>query len=194
MSFKVIAVSMPDFYQGEAEAITGLLESGMIDRVHLRKPVATEQVMRELVEAVPPRLHHRLSLHDCHDLALGYGCGVHLNGRNPLPPDGFTGTLSRSCHRIEELTAEPACDYRFLSPIYPSISKPGYSPQSALDELRGKVDGRVIALGGVTPQKFSELADIGFGGAAMLGYVWDAVRQNRLARLIDLLQECRKEL
>ncbi|MDE7152898.1 MAG: thiamine phosphate synthase [Muribaculaceae bacterium] len=194
MSFQVIAVSMPDFFHGEAEAITMLLDSGMMDRIHLRKPAVTEQDMRQLVEAVPARLRHRLSLHDYHSIAMTYGCGIHLNGRNPLPPEGFDGILSRSCHSVEELAAYPRCNYLFLSPIYPSISKPGYMPQFTTDDLRGRVNGRVVALGGITPEKFHELAAAGFGGAAMLGCVWDAVRHNRIDEMKEQLRECRKGL
>lgn len=36
----------------------------------------------------------------------------------------------------------------------------------------GLIDGKVVALGGVTPDKLSELRAWGFGGAAVLGALW----------------------
>ena len=35
----------------------------------------------------------------------------------------------------------------------------------------GIIDGKVIALGGVTPERIDRLRAIGFGGAAMLGHI-----------------------
>jgi len=32
----------------------------------------------------------------------------------------------------------------------------------------------VLALGGVTPDKFEKLAELGFSGAALLGSIWGA--------------------
>ena len=80
------------------------------------------------------------------------------------------GLVSRSCHSLDELTAE--ANYLFLSPIFDSISKPGYRAAFSAEELRGKVDGRVFALGGVTFEQLPYIQELGFGGAAMLGAAW----------------------
>jgi len=168
---KCMVITRPDFFEGEAAAIAAILCSGVIDRVHIRKPGAAESEIRRLIEAVPAFLHSRLSLHDCHTLAADYGAGVHLNARNPDIPTDFTGVVSRSCHSLEE--AEAYDDYRFLSPVFDSISKSGYRAAFNLEELKGKVDDSFIALGGVTPERLPMLAEIGFGGAAFLGYIWD---------------------
>jgi len=169
-----IAITLPEFFPGEAVKITSLLADGGYWRVHIRKPGATVAQMRALIEAIPAELYPRLSLHDHHELAqlMGLG-GVHLNSRNPLPPHGWKGFVSRSLHSAGEVAALD-CDYAFLSPVYPSISKPGYKADFVLEQLRGVVDERIFALGGVTPDKSGELRAIGFGGIAMLGYVWKA--------------------
>lgn len=74
-------------------------------------------------------------------------------------------------------------DYVFLSPIYSSISKPGHGGEGAAatfpdaDALASALAGSrypVLALGGVTPDRFSELAELGFAGAALLGSIWAA--------------------
>lgn len=173
---RLIAVTTPNFWQGEAQAITELLAARGFSRVHIRKPGARSDEVERLLREIPADLRPRLSLHDCHHLALqGLAGGVHLNGRNPEPPDGFTGILSRSCHTLEEVRRyADTVDYLFLSPVYDSISKTGYRAAFTLSELAasGLLGEKVMALGGVTPERLAELHKTGFGGAAMLGAAW----------------------
>lgn len=163
----------------EAKAVTMLLEAGAW-RVHIRKPGVEEEAVARLLEEIPEGLRGRLSLHDCHSLALRYGVGgVHLNSRSPEVPEGFTGLISRSCHSFEELSRYgDSCDYMFLSPVFDSISKQGYKSRFTLEEIRaytGCSYEKIFALGGVTPDKIPLLAAAGFGGAAVLGYVWNVL-------------------
>lgn len=77
------------------------------------------------------------------------------------------------------MTVPPPCALcSFLSPIYGSISKPGYEAAFPdADALASALAGArypVLALGGVTPDKFEELRELGFAGAALLGAVWQA--------------------
>ena len=171
---ELIAITTPYFYAGEAAAICQALDERGFSRVHIRKPGASEVSMRELLERIPSRLRPRLSLHDYHELAMELGIGgVHLNGRNPAPPAGWKWLVSRSCHSLGEVTeASPEVDYTFLSPVFPSISKPGYKASFTLDDLRGRLPEHVFALGGVTPEKLHALEEAGFAGAAMLGSAW----------------------
>ena len=178
---RCIAITLPDFVPGEAAAIEALLASGVLGRVHIRKPAASREAIQRLIEAIDARWHNRLSLHDWHELASDYGCGVHLNGRHPLPPTGFSGTLSRSCHAVAELSH--GIDYQTLSPIFNSISKPGYDAAFDLAALRGVVDDTCVALGGVTPHRLPLLADVGFGGAAFVGYLWTGDINNKIREL-----------
>ena len=200
---RIIVISAPDFLPGEAEAVTALLEAGAW-RVHVRKPAAGSDSIVRLLEAVPKCCRNRLSLHDHHELAARFGVGgVHLNSRNPSVPAGFGGLVSRSCHSMEELSEYgPVCDYMFLSPIFDSISKSGYASRFSLDEIRRRIAagsdvaaarmdvmssdgdcravdwGRVFGLGGVCPDNIRLLEEVGFGGAAVLGYLWEPFRQD----------------
>lgn len=172
-AMRKIAITLPWCYEGEAEDIVRLLTEGGYWRVHIRKPDATEAETAALIERIPHELYPLLTLHDHHELALRYNLGgVHLNMRNPEPPRGWNGLVSRSLHTLAE-TAAGDFDYAFLSPIYPSISKPGYKEDFSHDDLRNSVNERIFALGGVTPDKFAEIEALGFGGAAMLGSVWN---------------------
>ena len=86
--------------------------------------------------------------------------------------------LSVSCHSLEELSAHKAkFDYLFLSPIFDSISKKGYSGRFTREQLleardNGLIDKKIIALGGITAGNIPIIRDLGFGGVAVLGSVW----------------------
>ena len=94
--------------------------------------------------------------------------------------DLFSTQLSCSCHSLAELECAPRFRYVTLSPVYPSISKPGYDPQPFAGFLKGKMPApNVIALGGVTPETYPELREAGFAGAARLGDVWKPFVNNK---------------
>lgn len=177
--FRLIAITRPDFFPGEAARICQLLEEGFY-AVHLRKPTATAGECAALLDELPAWCRRRIVVHDHFGLCPQYGLlGVHLNGRNPLPPTAFTvDHLSRSCHSLEEVQrAKPTMRYVTLSPIFDSISKQGYASAFTPEILRqaareGLIDRKVVALGGVTPERLPLLKEWGFGGAAMLGCLW----------------------
>ncbi len=169
---KLIAITTPTFWHGESDAICRLLDSGWM-RVHIRKPSATKTHIAKLIVKIPEKYRQRLSLHDHFELALEYNLGgVHLNHRNPLPPDGWKGLISKSCHSIEETARSSHLDYVTLSPIFDSISKAGYRSQFSQIELREANLSKVYALGGVTLSKIEKLKELGFSGAAMLSEAW----------------------
>lgn len=178
---KRIIITRPDFFDGEANAIEAMLDNGA-DRVHIRKPGASAEAIEALVRSIRFDLRIRLSLHDHTELAMPLGVGgVHLNSRNPEVPAGFWGIVSRSCHSIEEL-ARPhdGIAYSFLSPVFDSISKKGYTHGFDIAELaeaasRGIIGPDVYALGGVHPGNFRRVNSLGFGGAALLGAAWQPV-------------------
>lgn len=178
---KIIVITPPAFIREEPSAIVRLLDHG-VWAVHLRKPDSSVGELAELIRSIPAAYHSRLVLHDHFDLCADFGLrGVHLNRRNPNPPLRHRGTLSCSTHSFDELNRRlPEVDYAFLSPIYDSISKQGYASGFTPEQLRsGQSDGligpKVFALGGVTADRLVELESYGFGGAALLGEVWNRV-------------------
>lgn len=174
--FLRIGFTLPDFFDGEAGRVVRLLDYG-IDIMHIRKPGADMARFRALIKDIPESYHPRLRIHDHFDLINEFRlAGIHINSRNPEPPD-CCASVTRSCHSLQELSA-PLPDgrmpeYQTLSPIFDSISKPGYSSRFDIDTLRPHITGRnVVALGGVTPDMFDVLEKAGFIGAAMLGSLW----------------------
>ena len=173
----LIVITTPFFFDGEAELINRLFGEGM-EILHLRKPEATAFQIIRLLKQINPQFHKNIILHDHFELASEFLIGgVHLNRRNLVAPLHLSGTVSRSCHSIEELTQFPELDYLFLSPIFQSISKEGYGNGYPMEQLRkasgaGIVNERVIALGGIDASTMPLLQNLNFGGVAVLGALW----------------------
>ena len=175
---KIIAITTPNFIECEASVIPHLLQLG-VDLVHIRKPSATSEQLALLLNSLPTWCYDQLVVHDCLELANKYNLkGVHLNRRNHTVPDNFKGSVSMSCHSLEEVEIKKdMADYVFLSPIFNSISKNGYNSAFSKEELhnamkQGTIDKKVIALGGVSLANIETVKDLGFGGAALLGDIW----------------------
>lgn len=194
-----IVITSPSFIPDEASFIHRLFAHG-VDVVHLRKPGAAADDCARLLDGLTADDRHRIVIHDFFELAEPYGLrGIHLNARRSTVPDGWLGHVSRSCHSLEEVKRyKDACRYVFLSPIFDSVSKQGYASAFTDDVLKqasreGIIDNKVVALGGVTPDKIDYLRQLNFGGAAMLGCV------NNLAALsvsgqIDALEAFRRKI
>ena len=186
-SWLTVVITTPGECDDEPRRIGEMLRTGVADLVHIRKPGWSAARLAALLEAIPAELHPRLRLHDRFELLERFPLvgGVHLNGRNPQAPAGVRH-VSRSCHSVAEVEActPGEYDYVTLSPVFDSISKPGYLSAFDATALRG-VPGRqrVVGLGGVTPDRFGYLRRCGFAGAAMLGYVWDGGREALCATL-----------
>ena len=176
-----IVITLPYFFDGEAEQIVQLLHSS-VDLIHIRKPESKAEELERLIMSIPSEYYPRLVLHDHHELAMKYHLhGVHLNGRNPQPPMGWEGSVSKSCHSLEEVKEwKGKCDYVSLSPIFDSISKQGYHAAFSSAEIeeasrQGIIDKKVLALGGVTFNKIDDVLRMGFGGGMILGDAWKNV-------------------
>lgn len=183
-----IAITTPYFYPGEAERIEEKLRSGEADYIHIRKPDASVDETANLIAAVSADLRLRLTLHDHTDMAATWGAGgIHLNRRYRVVPAGWTGRISTSFHSIEELRNAGGYDYATLSPIFPSISKPGYTGEFNYRELSEFLSSPhnipVIALGGIDRNRISRVAEMGFDGYAMLGDAWRRPIDTRAFRL-----------
>ena len=133
---KLIVITTDSFFQDEAKAINTLFKEGL--RVlHLRKPHSKQEELSLLLEQIKTQYLNRIVLHDHFELVNKYQLkGYHLNQRNNNPKEKHTDqTISRSCHRFEELQENDAYDYLFLSPIFNSLSKPGYKKTFTEEEL-----------------------------------------------------------
>lgn len=179
--FRVIGFTLPESKLDlslEAGTMAEYLDSGAVNLFHIRKPLSDEADVIALLNAIPERLHPQLILHSHFHLFGRYDfAGVHIKdeSRELIRSDKLK---TRSCHSLPETTNEEpgVYEYSFLSPVFDSISKEGYlSPFSeSLDEVTPYAEKYpLIALGGVTPEKFYKLRRLKFAGAALLGYLWN---------------------
>ena len=124
--------------------------------------------------------------------------GIHLNGRNPEPPVGYKGHISKSFHHIDELKAEKKnFNYVFLSPIFDSISKSNYTSAFDMEVLKqasahGIIDKRVMALGGITTENMAVAKELGFGGVVVLGDLWNRFNIHSTLDYKELINHFRK--
>lgn len=175
---KLIVITTPRFFTGESEILSRLFDEGM-QRLHIRKPESGVGEIRNLLDTIAPCYHPQIVLHDHFELVDAYTLGgIHLNKRNNQIPQAFRGSISRSCHSLEELRTYKNLDYLFLSPIFQSISKEGYGSGFPLETLQqasdaGIINEKVIALGGIDLSTWTLLKSINFGGAALLGALWE---------------------
>lgn len=181
----IIGISLPEFVPHEAEGITGLLEAGLC-RMHIRKPTACPTQVQKLVKEIPQGLRNRLSVHYYPELIpqLGIG-GAHHSFSHPIPI-AYQGIKSKSCHSFDEVDqAVGPYQYLFLSPIFNSLSKSGYTAAFAYDELKeylqhaNRKHTKIIALGGIQANNIAQAHQLGFDGIAILGSLW-ALQNNTL--------------
>ena len=191
----LIVITEPQFVTNEATIIAQLLHWG-VDLIHLRKPESSADDLAKLIEAIPTVYHNRLVLHDHFDLATHFTLhGLHLNRRNSVLPPKHKGTVSQSCHTLDEVkVCKTKCDYVFLSPVFNSISKLGYTSAftpKALSEAKkqGLIDQKVVALGGITAANIDKTKYYGFGGVALLGDIWSRTADKNFEEYVRKIVE-----
>lgn len=192
--FLLAVITSPVAVPGEADYLEGLLEAGL-EKLHIRKPADKKNdrppgdkngdltpgdVRETLLERLAPRWSSRLVLHggkDAVELARRYKVPqVHGHWHRPWLDDGRPGiAVSASLHSWEEVREVPpgALEYVFLSPLFDSISKPGYlAGDGLLRRPAGVAPCRLIGLGGIDADTVGEVIKHGWDGAALLGYIW----------------------
>ncbi len=176
----VLAVSPGSDYAGESASAIRLLENGLA-RYHLRKPDWTAGQTAGFIRQLPGDLQSRVSIHQHHELADAFPVGLHYkDGADPIsakPPE--EAVVSRSLHRLADLgDACAGMKYVFLSPVFPSISKPGHAPDWAPGDLSAAISAersaRIYALGGIHPGNSAEALRLGFDGVVLHGALWQS--------------------
>ncbi|TGD79672.1 thiamine phosphate synthase [Hymenobacter wooponensis] len=189
MPFRLLVISPPEPLEAELPFLLQLFEAGL-QTYHVRKPGWSEQELAEYVQQIPAIYHNRLVVHAHYTLALRFLLkGIHLteHSRRAASTTALLRQLpgrsiSASLHSLEDLARHRRpYHYVFLSPIFPSTSKPGYQADfkpEALEHTLGHLRMRrgyspqVVALGGITPATLPWVQQVGFAGAAVLGGIW----------------------
>lgn len=189
---KLIVVSAETIFEGETAIVNQLFENGL-NRFHLRKPGLSFNEQKDWLTEIKSEYLNRIVLHDHYELMHHFPVkGIHVNARSG---DTLKG-LSKSCHSLEELTSLQDFEYVFLSPIFDSISKQGYTAQFEMDKLNTELNKEhsfeVIALGGIDANNIDTCRSIGFDGVAVLGAVWKS--GNPLEAFLTIKEKCQKNV
>lgn len=100
---------------------------------------------------------------------------------------------STSFHNFTDLQFENhKWDYSFLSPVFDSISKPGYKGAFANVKVES-LSEQIFALGGVTQENIEQVFDKGFYGAAVLGAIWSKP-EGAIKNFKELEIKCRQNV
>jgi thiamine-phosphate pyrophosphorylase len=183
----LIIISPPDDYPDEPKRVGKILQQSSA-LLHLRKPGQTARQIADYLNQVPTNLHRRIMAHGHPRLLAQFALyGIHFSEKaridnlpllRQLKRDHPGCCLSSAFHRIADIPkADGLFDYILLSPIFDSISKPGYRSAFDHSDLRRflrRTEHTVIALGGLDTQRAVTAASLGFKGIAVLGAVWQA--------------------
>lgn len=184
---KTLVITSPIPLKDEAVICNSLFAHGL-ELLHLRKPGCERVVYEKFLQQIMPRYRNRIVIHDYYELVETYKLhGIHLKSgqANNYNPE-WNYPVSISCHSVEEIKKLPFRPaYCFLSPVFDSISKQGYTGKfPILPDVHDFIH-LVIALGGITPEKTDLCRLAGFQGVAALGYIWEKPEEalNRFIRL-----------
>src|SRR5919109_4611680 len=173
-----------------------------VDLIQIRERGLEDRDLLELVERTLRETSPtgaRTLVNDRVDVAIAAGAhGVHLPGRamsapaaRSIAPDRFL--IGRSVHSEAEAAAveeKGGCDYLIFGSVFESASKSPGHPVAGLDALTrvcAAVALPVIAIGGITRSRITEVAAAGAAGVAAIGLFAEI----EAAALNDLVREIR---
>lgn len=115
--------------------------------------------------------------------------GQHVRERDGIPDRIDAGAtrpslVGRSVHSPESAAASIGVDYVLAGHVYPSASKPGKPPLGlhALARIVKAAPCPVIAIGGITAERISEVMRTGVHGVAVIGAITEAPDPYQAAR------------
>ena len=133
---QIIAITSPEVTDADEYIIKALVRKG-IDVVHFRKPDSCITECMNLLLKLTEAERNRIVIHNYPELYHEFSLmGIHENKYVTCLLEGYSGLKTRSCHSFEEVEKyKDDYDYLFLSPIFNSISKPGYMSGYKDEEL-----------------------------------------------------------
>ena len=180
----MIVITNPFSIKNEIEILHSLLEEGL-SLLHIRKPDFSEIEMAHFIHQIKLEFRSNLVLHSHHDLAEDFGITrIHFSEKERKDLNDFPARFLKPCrskststHSIEDFNSlESDFDYAFLSPVFKSISKENYQPETDLFEAlksRKNYKTKAIALGGICSENISKTLKNGFDDVALLGTIWN---------------------
>ena len=172
-------MTRPEFFVEEHQILTALFDEGL-DTLHLRKPNSEPVYSERLLSLIPDGYRKKIVVHDHFYLKQAYGLkGMHLNSRNTKETQNYKGHISCSCLNADELKERVrSFDYVFLSSLFDATREDGFGEQFSVQKLNEMADSKLIgrkvmAFGNVDIDNMPLVKSLGFGGAVILGDLWN---------------------
>jgi thiamine-phosphate pyrophosphorylase len=170
--------------------------------VQLREKDLEARALLHLAQELSPLLHdHRAEwlINDRVDLVLALkASGVHLRSNSlPVPivrhilgPHRLIGISRHSFEEVKEAESQQA-DFVVVGPIYDTPSKRMYGQPlgvKALETICKAARIPIYAIGGITPERVTEVLDAGAYGVAVISSILQAQKiQETTQKFLDLL-------
>jgi thiamine-phosphate pyrophosphorylase len=168
-----------------AQRVRAALSAGLPGLL-LREPGLSDRDFLSLARELAARSHERgawFCVHDRVHVAVEVGAdAVHLGFRS-LPPDAarellpLSMALGISTHEGDELALFEGCDYRIHGPVFDTPSKRGIKSPIGLEGVARAVQLSkipLLAIGGLKPEHFASLRELGAHGACARGAMFEA--------------------
>lgn len=166
----------------EAAVAMRLFEHGLQHLV-LRLPHRPRAEYEAFIDRISPEMRGRILISEYYELLSVYPLGgIYLSaGRKGevLPMLSMQQMLVTAIHGRAELDILRGMshlpDLVLLSPVFDSISKTGYRGRYESEDMASilaESEFPMLALGGITPQRYAQCAAMGFAGVALLGNIW----------------------
>jgi len=186
---KIIVYTPESRVEREIELIAGMLSAGA-DYLYLRRQGEDDAYWMAYAEQLPFADQGKIftsSFRVLHEMGLG---GFHFTGKaiagldkqdlvenlKMLEQSGKKSSATvRSLEELQQLDGH--LDILLFSPVFESISKPGYRQDRNLEALKDYLQKRtsktaVFAQGGINFDRIEEVKSLGFDGITLLGALW----------------------
>ena len=198
----MILITEPDFIPDEEKFINAFFNEGL-EILHLRKPEATALQMHELISKIDEKFHSRIMIHSHYELFETFKIrGVHFTENSKGQIRSYEKVQCKKSLAVHELSdlkdIDNSINYVFLSPLFSSVSKAGYSKQWNFESIKAELSEyrnfKVMALGGITLDNVKQVKELGFDDFALLGSIWEPVKAGcELSHVIEIFNRFQNE-
>jgi thiamine-phosphate pyrophosphorylase len=179
-----VLITSEHFFEDEFKLLNEFLEHDIY--IHIRKPFADSIQISNLLNSISPEFYPKISIHYHYELMNKYFLGgIHISTFNrtslenrllEMPEVLKNIRITYSLHENDKSVALKFIpDYVFISPVWNSISKPGYQGKNIHpDVFKLNPQTLKIALGGIKRENVEQTLQMGYDGIAVCGYVWNS--------------------
>ncbi|WP_437918461.1 thiamine phosphate synthase [Sphingobacterium sp. LRF_L2] len=186
-------ITLPTPHKNELSILRTLVQWEDIS-IHIRKPFFTALELADFIAPFSTFERQRFILHADRKLAIELGISrIHLSGlhkqslNKKYHLEKYASTSSHSWSEFNQLP--DLFESAFVSPVFPSFSKPGYGLERKIGiNGRRKYSIRAIALGGVNSLRLKHLKGYNFDDFALCGALWESTSPLAEAEACHALQ------